>query len=105
MVVLHMKRGDRADGGGRGDDGFLYETSCATPVDALIADLVSSGLVFITWAEKEGGFLLSSSSSTVCMTCNTSPIEIGMGLQRTPAAPGPGQRLTFPPPAPGHPCC
>jgi hypothetical protein len=47
MVVLHLKSGgggsevaaDGTGGGGNGD-AFLYETSCATPVDVLITDLV-----------------------------------------------------------------
>lgn len=38
MVVLHMKRGGDDSGV---NDAFLYETSCASKVDALIADLVS----------------------------------------------------------------
>lgn len=49
MVVLHIKGGsglaaqgeDRVGGG----DAFLFETTCSTPVDALIADLVR------VWAE------------------------------------------------------
>lgn len=47
MVVLHLKSGGGSEaaadgtGGGGGDgDAFLYETSCATPVDVLITDLV-----------------------------------------------------------------
>lgn len=45
MVVLHLKSGggsevaDGTSGGGDGD-AFLYETSCTTPVDILITDLV-----------------------------------------------------------------
>lgn len=33
MVVINIKRGD--------EDGFLYETTCATTNDALIRDLVT----------------------------------------------------------------
>jgi len=45
MVVLHLKCGGGGGGGGScGDDvtadAFLYETRCATPIDALIRDLV-----------------------------------------------------------------
>jgi hypothetical protein len=41
MVVLHLKRGGGADeAGGEGGDAFLFETSCATSVETLIADLV-----------------------------------------------------------------
>lgn len=40
MVVLHLKSGGPPQQEEDGGDAFLYETSCATPVDALISDLV-----------------------------------------------------------------
>ena len=101
MVVLHLKSGgggDAADGAaGGGGDAFLYETSCATPVDILIADLVRRSGQHV--ALGLAAHCCTGSRPNLTSPPNPLPLPTGVDMERAAAAPGARGRAALPAPA------